>query len=421
MKLVLLIASLLLADVSKAAIFQVNLTDTDNIDVAPGNGVCKIPGIDFCTLRAAVMEANALPGNDIIVLPGAALIELTIEDAGDNSAASGDLDITDNLTLGSFIEPIEDFPTVSALGINDRIFDVGFGAGNITFVNFKIINGNASANSQNGGAIRINAFNEVEVLSVWFQDNVADSGGAIYVNGASELSVIDSVFRANAVTETGAAISALGETTIIQSTFFEHVNLNGVQAETLYITHAPKVGAGLMMVDNSTLFNNNGSAIYSNGGRIVVNNSTLVDNGRFGLLATPGPFATRALIRNTVFNNNALSDCSVTADVTVDDVNHYNMSSNISCLNGGSTNLIGNPDLSLVRIDANDWHRYFRPNFYSPLVDSASPASPGISDSCEVEDQLGLTRATEGGDRCDRGAIELSSDIIFFDGLETPE
>lgn len=414
MKTFLIITSFLLAVVSKAAIFQVNLTSIDLTDVNPGNGVCKISGGNFCTLRAAVMEANALPGNDIIVIPGNALIVLTIKGANENSAATGDLDITDNLTIGSFIEPIEDFPTVSALGLNDRVFDVGFGTGNVTFINFKIINGNASVNSQNGGAIRINAFNEVEVLSVWFQDNVADSGGAIYVNGVSELSVTDSVFRANAVTETGAAISALGKTTISHSTFFEHVNLNNVQEETLYISHAPKIGAGLMKVTNSTLFNNNGTAIYSNGGRIILNNVSLINNGRFGLLATPGPFATRAMIQNSVFDNNNLSDCSVTAGVNSNNVNNYNMSSDISCLNGGSSNLIGDPDLSNMRVDADDWHRYFRPNFNSPLVDSANPAAPGISNSCEADDQLGLIRATGG---CDRGAIELSSDIIFFNGF----
>ncbi len=417
MKSIIFIASLLLSVASKSAIFQVNLTNFDGVDANPGNGICKIPGNDFCTLRAAVMEANALPGNDIIVLPGDALIELTIEGSGEDSAATGDLDITDNLTIGSFIEPIESFPTVSALGINDRVFEVGFGTGSVTFVNFKIINGDANTNSQNGGGIRINAFNEVEVLSVWFQDNVAESGGAIYVNGSSQLSVHNSVFRANAATDTGAAISSIGNTSISQSTFFEHVNLNGIQEETLYITHAPKVGAGLMEVKNSTLFNNNGSAIYSRGGRIVVNNSTLVDNGRFGLLATAGPFATRALIRNTVFNNNDLSDCSVIDDVTVDDVDNHNMSSNISCLNGGSTNLIGDPKLSEMRIDADGWHRYFRPNINSPLVDTASPTSPGFIGACEVEDQLGLIRADDGGAQCDRGAIELSSDIIFFNGF----
>ncbi len=417
MKLTLLITALFFAVISNAAIFQVNLTDVDNIDVNPGNGVCKIPGIDFCTLRAAVMEANALPGTDIIVLPGEALIVLTIDDAGDNSAASGDLDVTDNLTIGSFIEPIEDFPTVTALGINDRVFDVGFGTGNVTFVNFKIINGNASANSQNGGGIRINAFNVVEVISVWFQDNVADSGGAIYVNGTSELSVTDSVFRANAATENGAAISAFGDTFISKSTFFEHVNLNDLQQETLYVSHAPKIGAGLLEVDNSTLFNNNGTAIYSRGGRVFLNNTTIVDNVRFGLRADQGPFSTTASIRNTVFFNNGIADCSILPDVTNNLVDNYNLSSDLSCLTGGSTNLIEPPHLSTVRIDFNDWHRYFRPDFNSTLVNSANPIIPGGFNACEIEDQLNLDRASDGGVRCDRGAIELSSDIIFFDGF----
>ena len=134
-------------------------------------------------------------------------------------------------------------------------------------------------------------------------------------------------------------------------------------------------------------------------------------------MANPGAFDTTAAIRNTVFNNNDISDCSIAGGVTNDNANNYNMSSDISCLAGGHTNLIGEPDLSEVRIDANDWHRYFRPNYNSPLVNSGNPLTPGLPDACETEDQLGLNRAANGGDRCDRGAIELSSDIIFFDGF----
>ena len=59
--------------------------------------MCATAGGD-CTLRAALQEANALAGDDIIVLPAGAYI-LTIVGAGENNVATGDLDIRENLTI----------------------------------------------------------------------------------------------------------------------------------------------------------------------------------------------------------------------------------------------------------------------------------------------------------------------------------
>jgi hypothetical protein len=50
-----------------AATFTVNST-ADAVDAHPGDGVCA-DASGHCTLRAAVMEANALSGPDTITLP----------------------------------------------------------------------------------------------------------------------------------------------------------------------------------------------------------------------------------------------------------------------------------------------------------------------------------------------------------------
>jgi CSLREA domain-containing protein len=81
--------------VSRSATFTVNTTD-DDVDVAPGDGICATAG-GTCTLRAAIQETNSLPGSDVIVLPAGHYL-LTIpgkEDAG----AAGNLDIWDNLRI----------------------------------------------------------------------------------------------------------------------------------------------------------------------------------------------------------------------------------------------------------------------------------------------------------------------------------
>lgn len=76
---------------------EFNVTDTyDDIDANPGDGVCA-DSSGSCTLRAAVMEANATTGADTIKL-GAGVFNLTVAGREDN-ARGGDLDISDDLTI----------------------------------------------------------------------------------------------------------------------------------------------------------------------------------------------------------------------------------------------------------------------------------------------------------------------------------
>ena len=82
----------------KAATFTVNSTG-DATDANPGDGVAETaPDNGVCTLRAAIQEANALAGADTINLP-AGTYTLSIAGANEDAAATGDLDITDNLTI----------------------------------------------------------------------------------------------------------------------------------------------------------------------------------------------------------------------------------------------------------------------------------------------------------------------------------
>ena len=102
-----------------SAEFVVDST-ADAIDIDPGDGVCATAEAE-CTLRAAVMEANALAGADVIDLTAindpASPILLTLEGVDENwvetgpgveepclaeilpEAAIGDLDITDDLEI----------------------------------------------------------------------------------------------------------------------------------------------------------------------------------------------------------------------------------------------------------------------------------------------------------------------------------
>lgn len=142
--------------VAQAADFIVNAT-TDAVDLNPGDGICEVTlgGAD-CTLRAAVMEANATAGADTISMPaGAFTLTLAGVDercdgavpctgtgtAGDPylpviaaDASIGDLDITDDVTITgagadlTLIEWAAAVPDADPL-TGDRIFHVQIAAG----------------------------------------------------------------------------------------------------------------------------------------------------------------------------------------------------------------------------------------------------------------------------------------------------
>ncbi len=77
--------------------FVVDTTD-DTVDVTPGDGLCADAEGD-CSLRAAVMESNALPGVEEIRLVDGATYALSIEPVGSDDASSGDLNITEGVVV----------------------------------------------------------------------------------------------------------------------------------------------------------------------------------------------------------------------------------------------------------------------------------------------------------------------------------
>ncbi|MBE2197728.1 MAG: hypothetical protein IAE79_03890 [Anaerolinea sp.] len=78
----------------------VNTTLADAIDANPGDGICETaPGNNACTLRAAVMEANANPGMDTIIIPAGTYFLTRPSNGIEEYALDGDLDLTDSVTI----------------------------------------------------------------------------------------------------------------------------------------------------------------------------------------------------------------------------------------------------------------------------------------------------------------------------------
>ncbi len=153
----------------------------DAVDTNVGDGVCRAAGTG-CTLRAAIQEANANPGADLIhVLPGTYAIG--IAPINENAANVGDFEILDPVTiekapghLGDAIvdggTPLPSSPLI-ARGL-DRLFEVHPGAGDVTFRNLTLQNG---FSPEEGGAIQNWSMGKLTLDGVTVKDNYAEKAG----------------------------------------------------------------------------------------------------------------------------------------------------------------------------------------------------------------------------------------------------
>lgn len=110
-------------------VFSVNVA-TDSVDANPGDGLCA-DASGRCSLRAAVMEANAVPGVEEIRLPAGVTHVLTIDGGFENAAATGDLDITEGVVITGG-------GTIDATAILDRILDIRHSSGLVELENLDL-------------------------------------------------------------------------------------------------------------------------------------------------------------------------------------------------------------------------------------------------------------------------------------------
>jgi CSLREA domain-containing protein len=178
--------------------FHVN-SFADASDLERGDGVCD-DGTGKCTLRAAIQESNALAGLDAVILP-AGVYDLTVAGENENAAATGDLDITDDLTIAG---AGADVTIVDAGALSDRVFHILTGA--VVISDVTIRRGNAV---ENGGGI----WNEsaLTLIDVTLLNNVAQSGGGVgnfNTDGhVATLIMIDSRVLGNTATYNGGGIA----------------------------------------------------------------------------------------------------------------------------------------------------------------------------------------------------------------------
>ena len=186
-------------DVVVAATSLADLPDTN-----PGDGLAQAITGAF-SLRAAVMESNASPGSDVVYLP-AGVYQLSIGGIGEDGAATGDLDVTGNLTIRgagagqTFIDG----------GLLDRVFHVLPGA-SLTLEGVTVRRGFAADGGgiYNSGTLTLKGVNVINSVA-------GNQGGGIF--NAGTLTATSSSVSENVAGSRGGGINNTRAVTLISTT-----------------------------------------------------------------------------------------------------------------------------------------------------------------------------------------------------------
>ena len=377
----------------------------DEVDAIPGDGACVSFPSGVCTLRAAVMEANALTTDDTIRIPGGPAFPapaLSIPGAPEDASATGDLDIVGTLSIvgdGMMLSGAD------AYALGDRALHVLPGSVlNLSGLSFW--NANAGSEADGGGLLNEGTVSMVESS---FQSNQARSGAGVMNLG--EMHLTRSVIGYNFAAASGAGIFNQGMLTIEASTIAE----NNAQAGA---------GGGIENYGNLDLRNSTVSFNYATsraaaidnrtGAVAVLNNATVYSNFTYaaGPETTGGILAEQpdsVTLGNTILTMNATnsgySDCLGTLFSR-----GYNLFGFIpGCSFSGDTtgHLVG-VDSQLPYYPTVEpigtWG--YPPQEGSPGINAGNPLPVGSDPAaCEIIDQRGYARPI--GLVCDIGAFEV--------------
>ncbi len=421
----------LFADEAEAAFFIVNST-LDVPEVSPGDGNCNPQGGvgNTCTLRAAIMEANALGGAHTIAV-ASGTYNLTRNGSGEEAASTGDLDILADITLTNGTSN----PPLVFVQTSDRAFDIQPGA-SLSLVNISVAGGTAnSANTLRGGAFHVHSGGALSLDRAVVSGNIANLGGAIYSDG--DVQIVDSEFFHNALLQggflldefiNGTAILTRGSLSVERSSFHTNGVIPGGEGLTTtdYAIHARSSGPAnpsVLLVNTTVARNTRG--VRSEQVPLEIRLSTIAQNDFRGVTFLPdGNAAGQLVIRGSAIVGNTSRDCGDFFPAAWHDLqNHGNVSTDDSCGFTGPSDVqnAGYPFFDTLETFGGRTPALM-PVPGSAVVDRSGECSP-------PEDQRETSRPLDGDldtfAACDAGAIEYNPDSdpflpdsLFADGFE---
>ncbi len=284
--------------VPAAPLFTVNST----ADVAgpPGDVACETaPGDNICTLRAAIMAANHVPGGGASIRVPDGLYRLTIAPTGTDDEASGDLNLSAGMVItgaGQGLTVIDGNGSV----ITDHVLSIATTA-RVTIAGVTIQNGRSTGD---GGGIANSGILTLSLSVV--QGNVSLSashgGGGIYNAGILHLvdsTVFGNVLDGNSINIGGgggifnSGTLSLDRSTVMLNSYSQTGPLNAVGGGGIF-------NSGTLSLDQSTIMSNTesvavaygGGGIFSYNGTLSVSASTIIGNQTVNCCGAGGGIAT---------------------------------------------------------------------------------------------------------------------------------
>lgn len=351
-----------------------NLTVTSSLDqhdTNPGNGVCATAAAT-CTLRAAIDEANQWPLNDIITIQAGVNPTLSLAGTGEDLNATGDLDITDTLTIqgnGAVIDA-----ALLDRGVHHR-------QGTLTLANLEIRRGRLSgaATTHHGGGVFARSaltLDRVTLNSNRATGGTQNLGGGLAILGA-HVDVIESTFVANAVDGFageggGLYLQGTAGATITNSTFSANSGFAGSVIRSVPDSASSRV---LVTVVSSTFADNTGLATISGSGQSDV------------------------LVRGSVISLAPSTSCGLASS------GGWNLVPVATCLLGPLQpgDVVGNPLLGTLANNGGPTQTRL-PGVGSPAINAIPAGTVGLCDGSVPTDQRGVVRPQ--GAACDKGSVE---------------
>lgn len=367
-------------------VFTVNTSsDTPDANIGDGNCVAIVSGL--CTLRAAVQEANALSGRQTVLAPG--LYTITNTGSGDDTGATGDIDISDELNL---------FGSVAGASridgnAQDRLLDIRADA---AVAHLRLQNGAPGA--ANGGAVQVSGGlgNVATLIGLRLNANMAVHGGGIAVDNA-RAELFASLADGNLISGRGGGA---------------------------YLTGA---GASLSLIDSALTDNRadgDGGGAHVSGGTLDLQYATIARNRSVngvggGLHAAAGnvPTVNRSIVADNTRGVSPLSD-----DCNGSFSGDRNLVGNDSaCLGMGANSQLNVPAGLTPTLVGGGVHGVAMPGLaVGSLAHGAELGEcPRVDGRELLQDGLGRPRPTliNSERRCSTGAVQ-ESDRLFADGFE---
>jgi hypothetical protein len=422
-----------------ALVFTVDRTD----DVNPPATGCNDMVPNDCSLRGAVIKSNTLITSDRIIVP-AGTYTLTIAGTGEDVAMTGDLDLTQLVTIqgagaaNTIIQAGTSSPVTPSTCTDciDRVFHVVSG---IVTAEFKDITIRHGVENDGGGVFNNGGTSKIMGSTLSSNLGLNEGGGIFNIGGTVEITG-STVSGNHGINGGGGILNFVGTARITNSTLSNNLSNNGGAVDNNNAT---------AIITNSTLSGNQaliGGGINNiNLGMLEITNSTLSNNSAIN----PGGFGggifnqglSSATITGSTLSNNSASvqggGIDNGGDVTIKNSIVANSPTGGDCVNSGNFTALGknfdtdgtcaalDPDfmqvtpaqLNLGPLQNNGGATETRALLTgSAAIDAVTDCTLADGVTAVTVDQRGVVRPLDGDGNgsflCDVGAFEVACGVL---------